>query len=127
MSIVCELTWLRYLLHDLHIDIFPPATLYCDNVAALDIAANPVFHKRTKHIELDCHLVHDKILVGQVVTAHVASSAQLADLLTKPLHSPTFNRLLLKKGVINIYFPSCEEILRIKDTNSSLMFTAAPD
>ncbi|KAF5475939.1 hypothetical protein F2P56_007694 [Juglans regia] len=101
-AVVCELTWIRYLLYDLHLTIGTPSTLYCDNKAALHIAANPVFHERTKHIELDCHVVYDKISEGQVKTAHVFSSFQLADLLTKPLHSPTFNRLLLKMGVINI-------------------------
>lgn len=126
-SVVFELTWLRYLLHDLNIKISQPATLYCDNLASLHIAANPVFHEHTKHIELDCHIVHDKINFGQVVTAHVPSSAQIADLLTKPLHSPTFNRLLLKMGVINIYSPFCGGILRIQQDHPSKMITVPPD
>ncbi|KAF5460488.1 hypothetical protein F2P56_020352 [Juglans regia] len=105
--VVCELTWLRYFLTDLRIIISKPATLYCDNLATIHMAANPVFHEWTKHIELDCHLVIDKILDGQVATAYVPSSLQLADLLTKPLHSPAFTQLLSKMGVINIYSPSC--------------------
>lgn len=106
-AIICELTWLRYLLQDLYITISYLATLYCDNLAALHIDANLVFYERTKHIELDCHHVHDKISTGQLATTHVSSSDQLGDLFTKPMHPLTLTRLLSKMGVLNIYSPSC--------------------
>lgn len=53
---VSELTWLHTLLHELGIPPHPP-TLSCDNEASLHIANNPVFHERTKHVEIDCHFV----------------------------------------------------------------------
>lgn len=71
-AIVCELKWLHHLLSNLCIIVHMPTTLYCDNLATIHIMANPVFHELTKHIELDYHLVMDKIL-GAVVIGHLPS------------------------------------------------------
>ncbi|KAL6318359.1 hypothetical protein AAG906_039451 [Vitis piasezkii] len=53
-----ELTWLRYILKDLKVELDKPAPLFCDNQATLYII-NPLFHERTKHIEIDCHIVRE--------------------------------------------------------------------
>jgi hypothetical protein len=60
----CELQWLSYLLADLHITCVRGPMLYCDNQSAIHIASNPVFHERTKHLEIDCHFVRDKLHSG---------------------------------------------------------------
>ena len=56
-----KLTWIHFLLNDLQVSHSHPTILHCDNKEALHISANPFFHEYTKHIELDCHLIHEKI------------------------------------------------------------------
>ena len=51
MATTCELVWLLQLLKDLNVNHSKPELLYCDNQAAIHIAANPVLHECTKHIE----------------------------------------------------------------------------
>ncbi|WJZ98115.1 hypothetical protein VitviT2T_016667 [Vitis vinifera] len=102
----CELTWLRYLLKDLGVLHQEPALLYCDNKAALHIAANPIFHERTRHIEMDCHYIRDKIQDGSIITRHVSSAHQLADILTKPLGKEILAPMIRKLGVQDIHSPT---------------------
>ncbi|RVW36465.1 Retrovirus-related Pol polyprotein from transposon TNT 1-94 [Vitis vinifera] len=67
----CELIWLRHLLRELRFGKDEQMKLICDNQAALHIASNPVFHERTKHIEVDCHFIREKIASGCVATSFV--------------------------------------------------------
>jgi len=79
-----EVIWIRNLLKFLGL-LVSPAVVHCDNPAAIHIAANLVFHKCTKHIEVDCHFVREKIASGDIVTCYTPSTEQLADIFTKAL------------------------------------------
>lgn len=74
-------------------------TIYCDNIGANYLSANPLFHFRMKHIALDYHFVRCYIQSGQMRVAHVHTSDQLADALTKPLDRPRFDTLTVKIGL----------------------------
>ena len=95
-----EVTWLVRLLEEMGVSNLRPVTLHCDNQSAIYIAKNPVFHDRTKHIEVDCHFTRDKILEGLIQLTYLPTKSQLADLFTKALPSPQFRLLLSKLGVV---------------------------
>lgn len=94
----CEVTWLVNLLKDLGLKKLPPVDMKCDNQAALYIAANPVFHERTKHIEVD-HFVRDKVKESLIKPSYVPTRWQLADILTKVPSVDQHHRLLSKMVV----------------------------
>jgi hypothetical protein len=61
-SATCEISWLKSLLMDFQLFHKQPAMVFCDSQSAIHIAGNPMIHERIKHIEIDYHIVHDKIL-----------------------------------------------------------------
>ncbi|RVW55533.1 Retrovirus-related Pol polyprotein from transposon RE2 [Vitis vinifera] len=96
----CELIWLRHLLQELRFGKDEQMKLICDNQAALHIASNPVFHERTKHIEVDCHFIREKIASGCIATSFVNSNDQLADIFTKSLRGL---RVMAEKSNRSLY------------------------
>ncbi|XP_027345097.1 uncharacterized protein LOC113857424 [Abrus precatorius] len=76
---VCELQWLDYLFRDLHIQYHKPLVLFYDNQSAIYITQNPVFHERTKHLEIDCHLVREKLLARLFRLLLVSTHNQIAE------------------------------------------------
>lgn len=90
---LCEVSWLFNLLQELQFNIPRPIPMYCDNTSAIHIAENPVLHERTKHIELDCHFIRDKVKAGLVQPLYLSTTQQPADLLTKPLSASRLQHL----------------------------------
>ena len=109
----CELIWLRHLLQELRFGKDEQMKLICDNQAALHIASNLVFHERTKHIEVDCHFIREKIASGCMTTSFVNSNDQLADIFTKSLRGPRIKYICNKLGAYDIYAPALGGVLDI--------------
>ncbi|PKU80351.1 Retrovirus-related Pol polyprotein from transposon TNT 1-94 [Dendrobium catenatum] len=101
-----DVIWLRRLLTEFQVETSSPTTLFCDNVSAIALANNPVFHARTKHIEVDFHYIRDCIKLKHIVVHHVASVDQTADIFTKALPAARFQslctKLTLKETTVNL-------------------------
>uniref|UniRef100_A0A2N9IBU1 Reverse transcriptase Ty1/copia-type domain-containing protein n=1 Tax=Fagus sylvatica TaxID=28930 RepID=A0A2N9IBU1_FAGSY len=94
-----ELYWIRMLFKDLHVPILSPPILYlyyiwCDNISAIILASNPVCHAQMKHIEIDYHFVHEKVVRNGISIKYISTVDQVADIFTKGLTSARF--LLLR-------------------------------
>ena len=85
-----EIIWVQSLLQELSIPQSQPPVLLCDNIGATYLSANPVFHARTKHIEVDYHFVRERVSQKQLQIKFISSKDQLADIFTKPLPLPQF-------------------------------------
>ncbi|GKE51487.1 uncharacterized mitochondrial protein-like protein [Tanacetum coccineum] len=98
-STVSEIIWVRWLLSELHVHN-PLAT------PARHIANNPVFHERTKHVEMDCYFVRERVESKEIIPMKISSKMQIADLLTKGLPAHQHQFLLGKIGITDLHAPS---------------------
>ena len=102
-SVTVEVIWLRHILKDFGIVSTDPTLIFCDNESAIKLATNPIFHERTKHLEVDCHFVRDKILDHTVKLMPIHTTNQLADIFTKPLPYSKLHPIISKMALKNIY------------------------
>ena len=102
-SVTCEVMWMLKVLEDLGVTELLPVELLCDNKSAIQIAANPVMHEKTKHFDIDVHLVREKVASGLIKNVHVDSKSQIADIFTKALGSAQHSVLVKKLGMLNLF------------------------
>ena len=112
-----ELVWHTQLILDLHISNFALALIFCENTSTIHIANNPVFYERTKHIELDCHFIHDHILKSNVKPMPIHMHMQLAILFTKPLPLSPSEVLLSKMEIIIFLSPILRGSIKVVMNN----------
>ena len=102
----CELMWIKHLLEELRFIVKLPMTMHCDNQTAIYIASNPVFHERTKHIEVDCHITREKVEDGVIATTYVSTGVQIANIFTKTLCKTHLGLLCNKLELYDIGYPT---------------------
>ncbi|GJW33590.1 ribonuclease H-like domain-containing protein [Tanacetum coccineum] len=102
-SATSETIWVLKILKDLNLGNILPVNVFCDSQAAIKIAANPVFHERTKHLEIDLHFVRDKVLSGVIKTQKISSADQVADIFTKGLDKMQHEFLVSKLGLVDCF------------------------
>ena len=85
-----EIIWVQSLLRELRISPGHPPVLWCDNIGATYLSSNPVFHTRTKHIEVDYYFVRERVAQRLLCIKFISSKDQLADIFMKPLPQPQF-------------------------------------
>lgn len=126
-STTIELTWIIYLYWEIGIPLAQPPQILSDNLSALHMTINPIFHAQPKHIELDYHFIREKVVDGALVTKFVLSPLQIARcfyLAFIKCHLPTWEGMLsmlikitkrkVINGQINNGFISSHNLLKSK-------------
>jgi Reverse transcriptase (RNA-dependent DNA polymerase)/GAG-pre-integrase domain len=108
-----EIVWLRKVLHDLGYTQTSPTELRGDNKSAISLALNPVFHARTKHIELQYHWIREKVVDGTVVLKHYPTEDMTADIMTKALDKAKFLKCRAELGIIGPSLPEAEGVCQV--------------
>ena len=94
-----ETVWMRNLLQYIGLEQSAPTVLFCDNQSAIRLVRNPEFHKRTKHIDVQFHFIRENQEDGTIDVQYTQNDQKLADIFTKPLHGPLFQKLRDAIGV----------------------------
>jgi hypothetical protein len=100
--IACEVVWLQKLLSDLGLSVNAHVVIYCDNISSILLANNPVYHARTKHIEVHYHFIREKVLAKEIDLIHVNTEDQVADIFTKALGTYKLKKFRKMFGVLEV-------------------------
>jgi hypothetical protein len=84
-NVTVEIMWIQTLLDELGIPHPPTVSVWCDNLGATYLSANPVFHARTKYIEVDYHFVREQVTRKQLNIRFISTKDQLVDGFTKAM------------------------------------------
>jgi hypothetical protein len=98
-STSCEAIWLQKLLTGLFDLEMRATTILCDNQRCIKMTENPVFHDKSKHIEILYHFIRDMVHRGSLKLQYISMDEQVVDVLTKPLSHVKFEHFLDKLGI----------------------------
>ena len=96
----CEAIWLRKLLMSLFRKRMETTKVYCDNQSCIKLSEKPVFHDRSKHIDIICHFIRDCVQRGAIQLQYVPTGEQVADILTKALRRAKFTQFREHMGMV---------------------------
>jgi len=74
--------------------------IYCDNISSILLANNPVYHAKTKHIEVHYHFIKEKVLVKEIILIHMCTKDQVVDIFTKALGTNKLRKFRKMFGVL---------------------------
>ena len=97
----CQAIWMRRMLKELNYEQEEATKIYCDNNSAIALSKNPVFHKRSKHIDTRYHFIRELISNGEIYLEHCKSNDQYADIFTKPLGKKSFEHKIDNLGIMD--------------------------
>jgi hypothetical protein len=95
-----ELYWLRMLFQELQVPFPVPPQIWCNNMGAIVLASNPIYHARTKHVEVDYHFIREKVLYRDITISHLSTHDQCLDIFTKGLTAVRFLFLRTKLMIV---------------------------
>ncbi|XP_074347305.1 secreted RxLR effector protein 161-like [Apium graveolens] len=95
----CQAIWLRKMVNQVTGKYIEPVVLHIDNKSVINLAKNPVFHGRSKHINIRYHFIRECVENGDIVVKHVSTDLQRADVLTKALPTARFEKMRQLLGV----------------------------
>ncbi|KAM1712874.1 hypothetical protein ACFX12_023700 [Malus domestica] len=102
-----EITWICKVFRDFGFPFTLQPTIWCDNISAISLASNPIFHARTKHVEIDYHYIRELVLANLVKIQYVCSQDQIANIHTKSLSK---HRFLFLQSKLSLGTPSLSKL-----------------
>ena len=96
----CHAVWLRRMLEELKQVQSSPTRIYCDNKSAIALSKNPVFHGRSKHIDIKYQYIRQLVKGGEIEFEFCSSEEQAADIMPKPLKAELFEKYKTMLGVV---------------------------
>jgi hypothetical protein len=112
-----ELYWIQMLFKNLHLPLTASPTLWVDNIGALALASNPIFHARTKHIEIDYHFIREKIIAKDSSAQYISTVDQITDIFTKGLTTARFLLLRDKLMIRSLPMSLRGAVTKIKESS----------